>query len=326
MDNINKIFDRPWPAPIQGKPFQPFPEAYVTGPIPVHFRDQTIVQLAAALFKVPAELAGELVEFGSVWLDDHPCFRPDTVLAGHGTFRLNPPVYGPVKFYEADPARIVHEDRDILVYNKESGRPSQGVPHDAYNNALAAVGRLLAARGNRPDLWLLHRLDADTSGLLMMAKNKTAAGILGKAFQSGQVAKEYLCLGLGPKPKKSDFEVDAPIAKDGRRYVVRPGGPGLKAKTSFSVLEIQDFSSPATGADWKKILFLARPLTGRTHQIRLHLAWAGWPIVGDRFYGRPEDDHTLPDSRLMLASAGLSFTHPATSQKMYLKLDHSITS
>ena len=322
MDNINKIFDKAWPAPSPAKPFQPFSEAYVTGPIPAHFRDQKAVQLAAALFKVSTELAGELVEFGSVWLDDRPCCHPDAPLASHGTFRLNPPVYGPVKFYEADPARIVHEDRDILVYNKESGRPSQAVPHDAYNNALAAVGRLLAARGDRSDLWLLHRLDADTSGLLMMAKNKTVAGILGKAFQSGQVAKEYLCLGLGPQPIMNDFEVDAPIAKEGRKYVVRPGGPGLKAKTSFSVLDIQDFSNRTAGTDWKKILFSARPLTGRTHQIRLHLAWAGWPIVGDRFYGRPEDDRSSPDSRLMLASAGLSFAHPATGQKMHLKLNY----
>ena len=318
MNNIDKIFDKPWPAPTPEKPFQPFPEAYITGPVPAHFQDRTVLQLAAALFKIPTELAGELVEFGSVWLDDRPCFTPNRALAGGHTFRLNPPVYGPVKFYEADPERIVYEDRDILIYNKESGRPSQAVPHDAYNNILAACGRLLTVRGDRPDLWLLHRLDADTSGLLMMAKNKTAAGVLGKAFQTGQVAKEYLCLGVGPQPEKSDFEVDAHIAKDGRRYVVRPGGPGLKARTSFSVLEADDFVANQPG--WKKVLFLAKPLTGRTHQIRLHLAWAGWPIAGDRFYGRPEDEAASPNYRLMLASAGLGFQHPRTGRQMLHKL------
>lgn len=318
MNNIDKIFDLPCPAPTPDRVFQPFPEAFITGPVPNHFREKTVMQLAAILFKVPDDLALKLIEFGSVWLDDRPCFNPEAPLSGSRTFRLNPPAYGPVKFYEADPERIVYEDRDILVYNKESGRPSQAVPHDAYNNVLAACGRLLSARGDKPELWLLHRLDADTSGLLMTAKNKTAAGILGKAFQEGRVSKEYLCLGLGLKPKKDEFEVDAHIAKEGRRYVVRPGGPGLSARTLFSLLDIEEFSGRELC--FKKALFLARPLTGRTHQIRLHLAWAGWPIVGDRFYGRPEGDVSGPKSRLMLSSAGLSFSHPRDGRQMDIKL------
>lgn len=302
----------------------PFPEAYIAGPVPSHFKEKTVAQLASILFKVSNELAVELVEFGSVWLDDRPCFRPDSTLSGYSSFRLNPPVYGPEKFYEADPERIVYEDHDILIYNKESGRPSHGVPYDAYNNVLAASGRLLAGRGHKPDLWLLHRLDADTSGLLMMAKNKNAAGILGKAFQEGLVAKEYLCLGLGTTPEKESFEVNAHITKEGRRYVVRPGGPGLKAKTLFSVLDMEDFSINDSDdkIEWKKVLFRAEPLTGRTHQIRLHLAWTGWPIVGDRFYGRPEGDQTSPESRLMLASAGLSFPHPRDGRKTDIKLPY----
>ncbi|MDR2946842.1 MAG: RluA family pseudouridine synthase [Candidatus Adiutrix sp.] len=316
MNTIEKIFDAPWPPPVAEKPFQPFPEAYITGPVPAAFQTKTVTQLAAALFRVSEEMAADLTAFGAVWLDDRPCLEPEKSLTGCRTFRLNPPAYGPARFYEADPARIIYEDRDILVYNKESGRPSQAVPHDAYNNALSAVGRLLAARGERPRLWLLHRLDADTSGLLMMAKNKQAAGILGKAFQGGQVEKEYICQGLGAAPAKDAFEVEASIAKDGRRYVVRPKGPGLAAKTSFSVLDIGEaFGQPG----WRRVLFLARPLTGRTHQIRLHLAWAGWPIIGDRFYGRPEAGSA---PRLMLASAGLSFTHPADGRRMTLKLDY----
>ncbi len=313
LDDLEKIFDSPRPAPRPERPFQPFPEPYLAGPVPDHLRNATVARLAALLTRLSEAEAAALVEFGSVWLDDRPCLNPDQPLVEARHFRLNPPAYGPVKFYEADPARIVYEDADLLVYNKESGRPSQAVPHDAYNNVLSALGRLLAGRGGASSLWLSHRLDADTSGLLLLARNKEAAGRLGLAFQRGQVAKEYLALGLGPEPDRAAFTVDAPIAKEGGRYLVRPGGPGLAARTDFSVLD----RAPHPGRDdltW--VLFLAAPRTGRTHQIRLHLAWAGWPIAGDPFYGRRE----APAPRLMLASAALGFRHPRTGADLRITL------
>jgi Pseudouridylate synthases, 23S RNA-specific len=311
-----KAFDPQVPAPAAARPFLPFAEPYLTGPVPANFKTQTARRLAAVLTRLPDDEAAALVEFGSFWLDDRPCLDPGRPLAAHQSFRLNPPAYGPIRFYEADPARIVYEDEDLLIYNKESGRPSQAVPHDAHNNILAALGRLLTARDRRADLWLSHRLDADTSGLLLMAKNKEAAGRLGRAFQEGRVAKEYLCLGLGQEPEKSAFEIDAPIAKDGRRYVVRPGGPGLASRTGFKVLgrTAHPYSEPGRVLD--RVLFLAAPLTGRTHQVRLHLAFAGWPIEGDRFYGRPEAERAHPAPRLMLVSASLAFRHPGNGREM----------
>lgn len=307
-----EIFDSPLPAPALAKPFLPFAEPYIAGPIPAHLKGDKLARLVMLLTRLPADEAAALVEFGSAWLDDRPCLDPARPLAGHSAFRLNPPAYGPNKFYEAEPARIVFEDRDLLVYNKESGRPSQAVPHDAHNNVLAALERLLAARGEaKPRLWLSHRLDADTSGLLLMAKNKEAAGFMGKAFQEGRVSKAYLCRGLGRRPEKNRFTVDAPIAKEGRRYVVKPKGPGLESRTDFTVLDLRE------AGRLHEALFLAAPLTGRTHQIRLHLAWAGWPIVGDKFYGR-HDEATAPAPRLMLVSARLSFTHPRTGMPMRL--------
>lgn len=301
-----EIFDPPLPPPNPERPFKPFAEAYLAGPIPSRLKNDTLTRLVMLLTRLPEDQAAALVEFGAVWLDDRPCLKADQPLSTHQAFRLNPPAYGPVKFYEADPGRIVYEDRNILIYNKESGRPSQAVPHDAYNNTLAALGRLLAARGESSALWLSHRLDADTSGLLLMARNRETAGYMGKAFQEGKVAKAYLCLGLGRQPQERAFSINAPISKEGGRYLVKIKGPGLEARTDFKVLESEK------GGRWSRVLFQALPKTGRTHQIRLHLAWAGWPIAGDRFYGRPGEDEAAP--RLMLASARLSFRLPGSGE------------
>jgi 23S rRNA pseudouridine1911/1915/1917 synthase len=263
----------------------------------------------------PAE-AEALVAFGCLWLDDRPSLDPAKSLAAYRQFRFNPPAYGPVRFYEADPGRIVHEDRDILVYHKEAGRPSQAVPYDAHNNVLAALGRLLARRGGPSRLWLPHRLDADTSGLLLLAKTQAAAGALGRAFQAGLVAKTYLALGLGARPERESFQIEAAIAKEGARYVARAAGPGRAARTNFTVLEEGPFE--AGGPEMREVLFRAEPLTGRTHQIRLHLAWAGWPIRGDRFYGRAPEEEAAP--RLMLAAVGLSLAHPAKEGRLEVNL------
>jgi 23S rRNA-/tRNA-specific pseudouridylate synthase len=262
--------------------------------------------------------AEALVSFGCLWLDDRPFMDPAGSLAGHHHFRFNPPAYGPVRFYEADPGRIVHEDDDLLIYHKEAGRPSQGVPYDAHNNVLAALGRLLAGRGGPAGLWLPHRLDAETSGLLPLAKNQAAAGVVGRAFQAGPVAKGYLALGLGARPERDFFQVEAAIAKEGARYVARASGPGRPARINFTVLDQRPFE--AGGPEMREVLFRAEPLTGRTHQIRLHLARAGWPVRGDRFYGRAEVEEVNPAPRLMLAAVSLSLPHPARSGRLEVSL------
>ena len=305
-----RVFEAPVPPPARAVR----PGSGISGPLPSGVG--TAGELVARLTR-QAE-AETLVAFGCLWLDDRPYLDPAKPLAGHRQFRFNPPAYGPVLFYEADPGRIVHEDKDILVYHKEAGRPSQAVPYDAHNNVLAALGRLLARRGGPSSLWLPHRLDADTSGLLLLAKNQAAAGFLGRAFQAGLVAKTYLALGSGPRPECESFQVEAAIAKEGARYVARAAGPGLAARTNFTVLDEGPFE--AGGPELREVLFRAEPLTGRTHQIRLHLAWAGWPIRGDRFYGRASVEEARPAPRLMLAAVGLSLAHPGRPGRLELSL------
>ena len=322
MLNPSTIFDSPCPDPIPEHPFRPFADNWLSGPVPPQWAEETATDLTRRLTRVTPEEAKKLVSFGALWLDDRPCLEPYRTLDGHSTFRINPPIYGPCKFYEVDPKRVVFEDSDLIIYNKESGRPSQGVPHDAYNNVLAGVGRLLQQHKDSryydkslPPLWLLHRLDADTSGLLMMAKNKVAAGTMGRAFQEGRVEKEYLCLGLGPEPQEKEFSVQASIAKEGRRYIATLTSPGLAAHTIFS-WKGRDSSLETNGLE--RHIFRARPLTGRTHQIRLHLAHAGWPISGDRFYGSPNENPLA--ERLMLAAVSLTFNHPRTGIETTISL------
>ncbi|MDR1920488.1 MAG: RluA family pseudouridine synthase [Candidatus Adiutrix sp.] len=308
---LEDIFETPWPAP-EVKKYLARLEPYVVGPATSSCQGGRLGDLVGQAAGVDEVEAARLIEFGSVWLDDRPCFDPDEPLARHSNFRINPPAYGPVRFYEAADRRIVFEDEDILVYDKEAGRPSQGVPHDAHNNVLAALGRLLRARGEACDLRLPHRLDADTSGLLLLAKNRESAAALGQSFQRGQVKKEYLCLSRGTKVPDGDFSVETYIAKEGRRYVNRAQGAGLQARTGFSLLAAEG----RAGDEPAGILFLASPQTGRTHQIRLHLQWAGWPIMGDRLYGG-----YFPSPRLMLMASRLVFSHPRTGAEVRVSLE-----
>jgi len=307
--DLGRVFE----APVRPPASAGRPSCGAGGPLPPGVA--TTGELVARLTNQSPAEAEALVAFGSLWLDDRPAFDPAKSLAGHKNFRFNPPAYGPVRFYEADPGRIVHEDQDVLVYHKEAGRPSQAVPYDAHNNVLAALGRLLARRGGPSRLWLPHRLDAETSGLLLLAKNQAAAGVLGRAFQAGLVAKAYLALGLGLRPERESFQVSAAIAKEGARYLARAEGPGRAARTNFTVL--REGPCQAGGPELREVLFRAEPLTGRTHQIRLHLAWAGWPIIGDRFYGA---EQARPAPRLMLAAVGLSLAHPAKAGRLEVNL------
>jgi 23S rRNA-/tRNA-specific pseudouridylate synthase len=261
----------------------------LAGYVPESLAGREASVFCAELTGLPEAQARELVLFGAFWLAARPLLDPLAILRAGQAYRLNFPRYGPRRFYRADPSRIVYQDRDILVYDKESGRPVQGVPHDAHNNLLSALGILTGL-----ELRLPHRIDAGTSGLVVLAKSREAASFMGRSFQEGRVIKRYLALSAGSPPAWEEKDIRAAIAKLGPRYVARANGPGLPALTRARVL----------AAVGPKILFLAKPFTGRTHQIRLHLSSEGFPVDGDPFYGGAED------RRLMLRASGLSFLLP----------------
>lgn len=186
-------------------------------------------------------------------------------------------------------ADILYEDGDFLAVGKPAGFSSQRTPYQLKGTLEHAVGVYLKGQGIDGPVRIVHRLDRGTSGVMLFPKSRTAAALLSKRFREGEVEKVYLALARGEAPAL-EWIVDAPIAKVGpARYgAVRPG---KEAKTEFRV------AAQGKGA----VLLEARPLTGRTHQIRVHLALSGLPIVGDSTYDGP------PGPRLMLHCAAMAF-------------------
>jgi 23S rRNA pseudouridine1911/1915/1917 synthase len=184
---------------------------------------------------------------------------------------------------------VVYEDQDVIVVNKPAGL----VVHPAYGHATgtlvnALVGRIGGETGRaaaRPGI--VHRLDKDTSGVIIVAKNDLAQLALARQLQGRTVRKEYLALVWGD-PGADPAVIEAPVARDPgdrRRIVVRASG-------REAVTRLRRIAAYGDGAS-RQALLLVEPATGRTHQIRTHLAFARTPIVGDPVYGRRGDTSKL---------------------------------
>jgi 23S rRNA pseudouridine1911/1915/1917 synthase len=252
---------------------------------------------------IPLEEAALLIDFGSVYVQGCIERTPSRSLAGGEEISVSLPSYGARKFYEIDPARILFRDRFLLAYDKESGILSQQTPYDAYNNVFAGLRRYLEKEGTtNPYAALHHRLDLETSGVLVFALDRKANFGLSRAFQERHVGKEYLTWVTGC-PEKESWTVDLEIRKTGGGYRAVLSATGKKAKTIFRVLHRGEGRS----------LLLATPLTGRTHQIRIHLASGGHPVAGDRTYG------AKPDRRLYLHALRLSLKHPILGKVIILE-------
>jgi 23S rRNA-/tRNA-specific pseudouridylate synthase len=296
LANLEDLFDDPLPEPPPGPPPFGTEPRIREGSVSGAMVGRPAAELVTALTGLDGAEAARLVEFGALWFERRPMTDPSWPLAA-GRFRLSLPACSPRIFYEIDPERVVLSDGDLIVYHKEAGRPSQAVPHDAHNNVLAAMERRTGLT-----LRLAHRLDAPTSGLLIIPVTRQAASRMGLTFLRGGVRKRYLALSRGRAPSWREKIVDAPIGKMAGRYGVAGPGEGLEAQTRLTLLGRRD----------DRLLFLAEPLTGRTHQIRLHMAHEGYPILGDQFYGG------LPERRLMLMASGLRFTHPGDARTLVL--------
>lgn len=196
------------------------------------------------------------------------------------------------------PEAIVYQDRDILAVSKPSGIASQRTPYQLKGTLEYWVGEEFARQGVSEPVRVVHRLDRGTSGLMLFPKHRQAAAYLSELFKLARIQKRYLALVTGV-PQAEQWSADGPIGKVApSRYGVMDGG--RQARTLFRSL----------GTHGDRTLVEAQPLTGRTHQIRVHLAAAGLPIVGDQSYGG------ATASRLMLHCVGLSFDrmdgHPLT--------------
>lgn len=206
------------------------------------------------------------------------------------------------------PLQIVFEDSDLLVLDKQRGlvvHPAAGNPDGTLVNALLAHGTDWSGiRGvGRPGI--VHRLDKQTSGLMVVAKNDRAHLGLQQQFQDRAVLKLYQALVWGiPHPKRG--RIDQPLGRDPRdrlkMAVVSNGKPAL---SDYEVLET--FAG-------QHALVEVHLHTGRTHQIRVHLSWLGYPIVGDPVYGRIRNSYGLDGQALHCCRLG--FRHPVTEQEL----------
>lgn len=209
------------------------------------------------------------------------------------------------------PIDVLFEDADVMVVSKAAGL----VVHPAYGHhsgtlVNAVVGRIAAQTGraaSRPGI--VHRLDKDTSGVMVIAKTDLAHLTLARQLQAKTFAKEYVALVWGD-PGERPAVVEAPLLRDPddrRRMAVRAGGRD-------AVTRFHRVASFAEGSARTSLLHV-RPVTGRTHQIRVHLAFAGLPIVGDPVYGRRGDPSGL--SRQFLHAWRLTVRLPHAGERTF---------
>lgn len=251
--------------------------------------------------------------------------RPDTRLAAGDHVRVPPfreaerraPTAASGRWIETLKRSIVLDEPDLLVINKPSGLAVHG-------GSGVDAGLIETLRMMYPDqkyLELVHRLDRDTSGLIMIARRASALRDLHAQLRSDRIDKRYCALVVGKWPAHLG-QVDAPLEKfalgSGER-MVRVAGGGKRALTRFAVLR-----------RWRSATLVeAKPVTGRTHQIRVHCRHAGHPILGDQKYTSPEADALAADiglDRLFLHAAALKFRLGDQAWSLEAPLDEELES
>ncbi len=247
----------------------------------------------------------DLVEAGAVLVNDAPTGRSAKLAAGDRldwTGAPEPP--GPPAAQPGVPVTVVYEDADLVVVDKPPGlvvHPGSGHPDGTLVNGLLARYDL-AGVGEPGRPGIVHRLDRETSGLLVVARTPRAYDALVAMLSAHEVEREYVAVVVG-SVDASTGTVDAPIGRSPRtptKMAVRTGG--RPARTHYDVVE--RFGDTT--------LLDVRLETGRTHQIRVHLAAIGHPVLGDPVYGRSDPRCTRP----FLHAAALAFAHPVSGEPL----------
>lgn len=294
----------------------------ITGTIPAPARLDRALADATGLSRARVQA---LIEEGRVEIAGKPAAAAAMKVAQGTAFRITvPPAAEAAAAPEDIPLAVAYEDADLIVIDKPAGlvvHPAAGNPSGTLVNALLhhCRGQLSGIGGvARPGI--VHRIDKDTSGLLVVAKTDAAHEGLSAQFAAHSVHRRYLAVCAG-HPSPGEGMIDARIGRsdaDRKKMTVLPknSSRGKTAITHYKVLERFDGAA----------LIECRLETGRTHQVRVHCASIGHALLGDPVYGRtPEPIRPLLDSlgfaRQALHAAELGFVHPASGEKLHFRAD-----
>ena len=280
-------------------------------PVPEGLDGERLDSALARMFGLSRARAADLIAAGAVLTGGAPAAKSDRVAAGDWLeVTLPSPVTAAPPAEPVPGLIVVHEDADILVVDKPPGvaaHPTPGWTGPTVLQGLLAAGHTLATSGAAERQGIVHRLDANTSGLMVLAKSEPAYSALKRAFREREVEKRYHALVQGhPDPFRGT--VDAPIGRhpsgDGRFAVIAGGRPSV---THYDTLEA------FRAASLVEVILE----TGRTHQIRVHMTAIRHPCAGDRLYGAdPVLAARLGLTRQWLHAVRLGFAHPADGRKV----------
>jgi 23S rRNA pseudouridine1911/1915/1917 synthase len=274
--------------------------------------------LAAAVPTLSRERLKALIRSGAVETAGHAIRDPATKVRGDENLSVSVPE--PTAAHNAPqdiPLTVVFEDEHLLVVDKPAGlvvHPAAGNPDGTLVNALLHhCGGSLSGIGGVARPGIVHRIDKDTSGLLVVAKTDVAHEGLAKQFAAHSIDRRYLAIVNGV-PKVVEGSVDAPLARSStnrKRISIVEGGRGKRAVTHWRRLQILREAA----------LVECRLETGRTHQVRVHMASLGHPLLGDPVYGRSGKSSRdllkrLNFHRQALHATELGFTHPVTKHRL----------
>jgi len=282
--------------------------------------------LAAAIPTLSRERLKVLTKAGALTREGKAVRDPATKVKGDERFTLSVPDPIPAHNEPQEiPLPIVFEDEHLLVIDKPAGlvvHPAAGNRDGTLVNALLHhCGDSLSGIGGVARPGIVHRIDKDTSGLLVIAKHDRAHEGLAKQFADHSIDRRYLAIVSGV-PRQAEGTIDAPLARSSvnrKKIAIVPAGKGKRAVTHWKRLKLLNEAA----------LVECRLETGRTHQVRVHMASIGHPLVGDPVYGRGKSVHRellnqLDFKRQALHAAHLGFIHPVTKGR--LSLDSALPS
>lgn len=288
-------------------------DAVITEQIPAVLAGERLDRVVALLLDVSRSVAAQVIDAGGASVDGEPCGSGKLRLSEGQTVAVDPSKIPVAGLPQPDPDvtfDIIHVDDDVIVIDKPAGlvvHPGAGNPDGTLANGLLAKFPELAEVGEPHRPGIVHRLDAGSSGLLVVARNQPAADNLIDQFATHTATRVYMALVWG-YPDSPHGIIDAPIGRSRqdplKMAIVADGRP---SRTEYRMLSRYD--SPADLA-----LLECRLETGRTHQIRIHLSSINHPLVGDPVYGqrRPK----LGIDRPFLHALELAFDHPGTGQRV----------